>query len=463
MARLFAIKTFSLLAIVYLLNMGSLAAAGPRGGGSMGPGDIGGGSGLNDRVYDSYIKDPRKHPSFKYLKPIFDHIDSEFRKIEQSKAPQDRSSKKAFYSDILLVKTWYFVPSRLKKVAAETIGAERLTADLQQIALQSDYDILVDSDIFNRMAPRDQADLILHEAVQIIYRLKFMPMTEFCRRLMRIQGETSCTTSSKFDIDEIMAPQKFHPLDKNDYYSIRTMVSWLKHKGTTASLREFFMVARSLGFDRRIFNNTSFENRDRSKPEPETRLPLGGLAAAFRRAEVVGRLPRICKYFATDEEFPCQMRLIPFKQLWQNGLMMDALRIEVLDQNERIIQSSWMFTNSEGSLSRITDPMSSDIRYIAGMSTSALSKEIGTPIANAQIYFEKNEFIENTYEITSMVFINGVLVSIPDKPTDTCYFETINGKTAVLGVRREGEEFVSTAKLSAVFMKSQMSGCHIPN
>ena len=178
-------------------------------GGSPGPGtkangtsDSGGGTGMNGKVFESYIVDPTQLPAYKqHLEVLLANIKSE------------KPDEPADYDKIFKIKTWYVAPIELDKISKDVLGVSFIKSDTQQIARQTSKEVWIDKRAYDAMNSQDQAKLLLHELVMNIYFFKFMTMTEMCRVSVMVMGEKNddgCVQSTD-RLDKAMPPENYTP------------------------------------------------------------------------------------------------------------------------------------------------------------------------------------------------------------------------------------------------------------
>ncbi|MEQ1877044.1 MAG: hypothetical protein ABL958_10390 [Bdellovibrionia bacterium] len=128
--------------------------------------DGGGGNTLKGRPLESYRKDLFKVPSvLKYIVPMIQNV--------AKKLPQLGGDLYHIIED----RAWYFVPVELKKLPWYDINTPFET---EQGAFQTRNEVWLDSQIFDKMEPADQAGLIAHELLMGIRRMEFTDSLDHC-------------------------------------------------------------------------------------------------------------------------------------------------------------------------------------------------------------------------------------------------------------------------------------------
>ena len=187
-----------------------------------GTSDSGGGTGIDGKVFESYIVDPTQLPAYKqYLDSLLKNIKSE-------------TSDGSRYDAIFKIKTWYIAPVELDKISKDVLGISFLKSDTQQIARQTTKEVWIDKSIFEKMNPKEQSELLLHELVMNMYFFKFMTISEVCKMSIMTAGEKNsegCLRNGVI-LDKAIPPEKTHPLTDQDNENIRFVTGWLLQNTT---------------------------------------------------------------------------------------------------------------------------------------------------------------------------------------------------------------------------------------
>lgn len=284
------------------------APAGPLG--TEGTSDGGGGNGLDNKLYESYIRDPRELTAYqKRVKPILDALQSARTAHDQatSSAPKDADEKMSLH-DYFSLKTWYFIPSDLQALSKDVLGVSFLKEKTQQIAFQKDREVWVNSKIFDAMTEEEQATLLVHEYLMSIYFMKFKSFEELCDMSQRAQPKSKCERPDDEFTKELLETHfkkaPLAPLQERDYENIRSMTNWMLRSGETATLKEFYTSLFDNGFDARFFNPDNLEKTKDDKPETITGTQVRD---ALVRAQHAGRLPNLCVDKEGHAIAPCQL------------------------------------------------------------------------------------------------------------------------------------------------------------
>lgn len=293
-------------AILALIAVNLLVACQPKSESSapgtkqFGTSDTGGGTGIDNKVYESYIVDISKHPAFiNFVLPLFQNLKNR------------NDGDQPLNALAMNPKTWYIAPVDLEKVGKETLGVSFHNSDTQQIARQTKKEIWIDSRIFEKMSLKDQGDLIVHEIIMAAYFMKFMPFKEICvsfgvTQKQNGQQEKSldCENLPPF-IDENYKSETTRPLNAEDNENIRYATGWfLENTKNPIDEIEFIKMLRLKGFDKRFFNPANYKEQMNVPP-----LILSGkeVMAILKATEVAGYLPDRCREIQGSLEGSCKL------------------------------------------------------------------------------------------------------------------------------------------------------------
>lgn len=282
-------------AVVPLPQSGQNSNSVPRG-----TSDSGGGTGVEGKIFESYIVDPTALPAYKqYIQPLLKNIKSH--------------TQESFEFDRLFkIKTWYIAPVTLNKVAKDSLGLEFIASDTQQIARQSMKEVWINKHIFDEMTSKDQADLLLHEMIMSLYFLKFVKFSELCKMSDAIFMEEENSDCAEFSeiLDRMMPPEEFKPLNEQDNENIRFVTGWLSRNAQVQiSEKDFYRVLLYKGFDQRLFSLDSAADSGSQSSEEFEQVTISrkDFLDAIKGAEASGHMPKAC--VALDESYSkdCQV------------------------------------------------------------------------------------------------------------------------------------------------------------
>lgn len=255
----------------------------------------GGGNGIRNRMYESYIRDPMRIPAYKLVEPILKRYDA----VVDANSTNVKDAKPTHMEDLFHTKLYYFAPVRWKSVAKAKLGLSMMEDPTQQIARQNEEEVWVRSDIFDGMTLADQSDVLLHEFVMTWYLLKFKTFSEMCALSAKVDEADACKADQTIDAMYPPVRAAGH-LNKDDYRSIRSMTDWLKANGTTATFDQFQNAMWARNFDRRFLNNASTNNEN-------LKLTSDDVVTAIERARIVGNSPSRCEGDDGKQQ-PCEFR-----------------------------------------------------------------------------------------------------------------------------------------------------------
>jgi hypothetical protein len=277
---------------------------------NMGTQDSGGGNGLTEGVYDSFVVDVRKLPAYiKFIKPIFDKLDAS--------DPTRRPGKEGTES-ILRYKTWYLAPMTLSKISKDVIGFSSSEDENIQYAIQTKNKIVIDKNLFDGMVENDpvhgeekQAWLLLHEMTMSLYLQKYVDLFTLNKTICANGGAcdqiSADMESAKEYIKYKYAPEKFRPLNADDYDHIRTVTAWIMNHGLDKDLTSARMskIFQAHNFDKRFFNQPAQE------PSKDIKISDSGAAVikAYQRGSALGTLPVKCYGIKTKILFDCTLEI----------------------------------------------------------------------------------------------------------------------------------------------------------
>lgn len=271
---------------------------------ALGTQDTGGGNGLAaGKIYEAYIIDVTTLPAYKYVKPIFEKLDSE----------ESRKEGKGFES-ILKVKTWYLAPVSLKPLSKDAIGFSISEGENVQYAVQTKDKVVIDKNRFDKMSIKEQARLITHEMVMTMYLVKYMTFQEIqeaaCRSgLCSAEDESYASGNWKEYIDIVYKPLPYKALSVNDYEHIRSVTGWLFNNAakTEVTREQIYRLLLAHNFDKRIFTLQAGDSGE--KKELRVTNSQEFLLKVTRRAQALGTMPDRCVGLKTGIKFPCKVTM----------------------------------------------------------------------------------------------------------------------------------------------------------
>jgi hypothetical protein len=261
-----------------------------------GTSDSGGGTGVEGKVFESYIVDPLTLPAYT------EHLEKLLGEIKSTDP-----TKPTRFGQIFKVKTWYIAPIELKKITKDVLGVSFMKSDTQQIALQTSNSVWVDKRIYDRMSSREQADLLLHEMVMNIYFFKFISMKEICKISVLVseeEGSKGCADSSEI-FDKSLPAEPTRPLNDTDNENIRYVTGWLLQNAGKITDQNFAKILFNKGFDKRLFNPDNYKQN--SEKHEILKISRKELFRAIKGAELTGNMPSLCTGLNSGRSQACKI------------------------------------------------------------------------------------------------------------------------------------------------------------
>lgn len=309
-----------------------------------GTSDSGGCNGFDNKCSDKFIVDPTQLEAYKtYIQPIFEKFDNEVALADSEKYPEHKTENKVkFLSNIAKLKTWYVAPVDLKKINKDVLGFSNIANDSQQIAIQTDQAIWIDKKVFEVMSPQDQANMISHEIVMMMYLLKYRKISELCDQLKaRVDINSKCgINESNIDLDKWLPREEPKPLDANDNEIIRSVNFWFMTEGTRLSVKDFYQKLNANKFDKRIFNPGNLEHNSNDKKDESFKNKLeisySDLFKMIETAKLTNNLPNKCNFLKLSIIEPCNLS---WDYSSSNTPNLDSVNININDSKNNLINS----------------------------------------------------------------------------------------------------------------------------
>jgi hypothetical protein len=305
-----------------------------------GTSDTGGGTGLNLKVFESYIvKDITALPEFKkYVQPILENLEKDRPKAD-------------FSWSIARLKTWYIAPVDLSKIDKATLGVSFMTTETQQFARQSKRQIWIDQRLWDAMKEKDRGDLLVHEVVMAMYLLRFWSIEELCdmSKVLHPLEPVNCGKLPEYFKDKFTA-EKERPLTEEDNERIQFVTGWLlQNASDPEALRNFDKVAEAKGFDKRFFNQLN-KGATASQTTSEPKLSYASALQAIKSSNVAGYIPQNCTIPSAEggsKTVPCKVELsteiIPF-----GATHIEGLNVKISVDGKEIASMKGVLSNAEG-------------------------------------------------------------------------------------------------------------------
>ena len=238
-----------------------------------GPGDGGGGDTCQGKLIESYRVDITQTEAYKkYLNPLLADLNPKL----QSDYP----------NLIFLVgfneprKNWYIVPCSLTKLEASKKG---LFLETDQTALQTEQEIYIDQNLFEKMPVEEQAKLILHETVMSVYLLKYLKLSEIFLNF----------EMSAMDLWKMYQPEKRTPLNSEDHQNIRAVTHSIWGQSLTNNFKTLFNNHK---FDRRFIRSHGAEESPLDAPQKEIKISIHKLIQMLKKYNWSKTFPKHCDF-----------------------------------------------------------------------------------------------------------------------------------------------------------------------
>jgi hypothetical protein len=388
----------------------ALSAPGaPQGsrGSVQGTSDSGGGTGIEGKVFESYIVDPTELPAFKQ------HLQGLLNNLRTSKG------ESAQFDRVFKIKTWYIAPVELDRISKNVLGVSFMKSDTQQIARQTMKEVWIDKTIFEKMNTREQAELLLHELVMNLYFFKFMSISDFCRLSTLIfepKKGVTCPIDSA-PLEKMLPAEKAHPLTEQDNENIRFATGWLIHNATKPIPQsDFARVLILKGFDKRFFRPENYDESPRA--QNDLKISRREFLQALQGAKLSGHMPEICVTTTSDARKTCRVEFNE-TQISFTGVQFPGLSLRVTADGETPIElSSILWDEVHLSVSHGIDDSTA---YIYTTTDWRSQIRMGDRIHTGFFLFRKeNQASHSPLILDSIVLLPGIVVSIDKKREPIC-------------------------------------------
>lgn len=227
-----------------------------------GTGDVGGGNGVNGRVLESYRVDVTQLKGYQQV------VESKYKRDEQSEEDKEGVRRAANF------KAWYIAPLKFKTLKNKVLGLSFTEDHTEQLAVQTQAEVWIDQEAFEKMTVQQQGELIAHELFMAYYLLKFETSESICRRMFapsRANLKVDCTKIERIPPFN-KKPDPARELNEQDYQNIRAATSWFLNEPGPIDHQLQVRKFQSLGFDERLFNIQSKPSSDSFNSALNTQL-----------------------------------------------------------------------------------------------------------------------------------------------------------------------------------------------
>lgn len=359
----------------------------------------GGGTGIDLKVFEAYIKDPTTLPAYqKYVLPrirrVFGNDDASFKTAEA----------------LLKSKTWIIAPIELNPVSKESLGVIFTESGLQQLGLQYLNEIWINSNLFYdpKSTIESQGQLILHEFVMLLYFLRFESYSEICRRYYRGMSMTASADSCLTSMDPYIPKEKLRPLNEDDNQKIRRVTGLLQQSGVSASHEQLLNIFRSNGFGDLYFFNEALQ----PKTEREKTYPLRGLQLRqlIREAIQSQALLPDCILLTSSKITPCELNLEKSTAEPIKGFKIELDSFQFKTEFGAGRTDSYIIEESMHYLVRNIDPLSKQEFLMTVIAPFSFDGSPNSKIMNLQVFLIRDPRQPSRFQITALNFIPFAIV-----------------------------------------------------
>ncbi len=258
--------------------------------------DGNGGNGVDGKMYESYIVNPIELPAFKNV--ILDQLKI-FEAILPRSGPdaytdEDILRQRERAKKIFLGKTWYIAPISLKSLNKKSIGVEFSQENTEQLAIQTEHEVWINADAFNKMTEKEQATLIVHELTMTFYLNAQKGDRDFCKMFDAPDASCGDITDNK--------PRK-EKLDQTDYQKIRAATNFFM--SMTKDTKYSDIMALSTSFRPLTEEQQESNDFDSEQPTPDwdkQKVQPFVVITALKAATVAKQLDGPCTVGGTKKQ-----------------------------------------------------------------------------------------------------------------------------------------------------------------
>lgn len=421
-----------LLAILCIVSVNLLASCRQKGDGQSEPAEIkggfqataqgtgdlgGGGTGFNDKIFESYIVDPTQLPEFKkFVAPLINNI--------KDSRPEDKDSNNEMV-DVFKMKLWYIAPVQLEKVQKDVLGVSLVKSSTVQFARQTKRKVWIAKSLWDKMQPKARGDLLVHEMVMSFYLLKFYSMSEICLASAQLpkkkdQNDSDCNEMAKL-FDKAYPAEAERTLNEKDYENINTVTAWiLKYAVQPVSDKDFDKVLASNGFDKRFFGL----NHDDLDDPKELKISKKDLYQAIKGAELAGQMPTFCTGLNSGKTGDCKVELIE-STIEIQGYQIPGFEMRISSGKDQSPIAFKLLIGDEVELSASRGTNSETVYSFTLLSYNS-KISVGDRVQTGTILFSKSRLENSPLIVESIILKHGVVTSIDKKRDPICLVREIN-------------------------------------
>jgi hypothetical protein len=419
-----------MISVLMVLGFGTFGCTGVKsalGISADGTSDSGGGNGTENKVYESYIVDPSSLDAYKqYIIPLIQNI----RAQETDRRGADRTVNATGIANLLRYKTWYIAPVELGTISKDVLGVSFSKDQTQQLAIQTNKAVWINSGTFAKMDPKDQANLVIHEFVMSIYFIKYKSFTEVCR-IGQSSGPQTVDCGSLSQFDEIYPAKAPKALDASDYDNIRRMTSFFILHGSTATLEEINRAFEDNEFDPRLFGKPPQIPRNE-----QVELPVKDVMDLFSQAAAANKSPDKCRFVKLGLDKPCSLSVVKTSAPAEDDpriiLPYYILSADAPDGTESYYRE---YLGGFGTIFALkgSNPMNNQEFYIMPIPGRAIvNAQVGQKIRSMIfVATQKENIAETSLRLNGVISVSGVItkVSTTAGGMKVCEIDSMNPRT----------------------------------
>lgn len=364
---------------------------------SEGTTDGAGGNGINGKAYEAYIVDPQTLPAYKNI--LSKKIEAISKEWNRPILENNLSRKEdAFFNFMWKTKKWYLAPISLKTLNKKVIGVEFSVEQTEQLAVQTEKEVWLDSREFEKMTEQEQARLLIHEYVMNLYLMRFSSVYDSCLQASPFT-ETNCETRE--EVDKRFPPEEKRDLNREDYANIRAMTDLIMQDVPAKTIIDSFATKN---FDKRYFVSMNPHNQNLQATEinPED------LVQALKNAAYTHRLDGACKGLHSGEQRECI-----FEVKESDGSSLDITVKEA--ETQKMLRTLHIGKIDSSRIYGVTREI-----FMTGLREEIPTME-GQAFGNLRIYLKKEGDSEK-FKVVGII-VNPLIVtsSVKDSKNNACY------------------------------------------
>lgn len=427
----------------------------------VGTADSGGGNGIENKAYESYIINPRNLPAFKnILEPKIKYL------AEIMPKNNDIDELEIIYR-WLFYKTWFLAPVELETISKETIGVSFSKNGTEQLAIQSKKSVWLDSRKFSQMTEKDQAALIAHEMVMSLYYLKNKSWDDVCKE--KIYYSSACGhKESMMLMNELFPGLNPQPYNSDDYENIRRVTGIFLGEYVFSSYKDLDDMLIVNSFDRRftvamgldVSDDMEYDLEAESVQSEEYLDPVS-IEHAFKQAKLFNSETKTCIGINSKSEVSCRSRFVSmvsstfhgntfgYLEVSDDQGLLNTIRMSLYSTESKIRASVFEYTKLKKKLYII----------MAYPNPYPTPLKVGEQFRSGLIYLTKDISIDNApMKLTGIVSSIGVVYEIGTQNNSMgCKYakpssSNLNTDTLVMFNRSVDTDDYKTMRIRSIFL-----------